>query len=197
MDYGCITCNIVTNTYCMRQRDRLVAVSMQTLNRLTDLQKSAFHNRTLVHRDVKPVSNNVHTLLLNFSKFDNSKTAANTGEWMKTSAEHKGVNANIVYSTNLDGAALSAGRVFDELTNENRTNEIDNNHCGFHCVNLSSKEGIGVKKSKHNLNPALGRSLKKVNSVLSKLNIKTLFMKECCNIQTENARSPIITIQTA
>jgi hypothetical protein len=151
-----------------------------------------FHNRSAITKEISPIKRDVVTLLVDFIMFKNSKTAINLGNWMHDTATSKGISPEMVHSNNVDGGALAAGKMYDTITSEGCTNEIETIHCNFHCVALSSKEGLGLNKGKTNHNPAMGKCLKRCHTLLSKMLRKSNFMKAYRKVQDAKNRSPRI-----
>ena len=97
----------------------------------------------------------------------------------------KKVAPKLVHTNALDGGALAGGRAYDRQTRDERSTEVSTDHCGMHCNGLSSSEGLGIKKGKNNLNPALGKVLKKLHKLLSKMLRKSDFMKAFLRLQSK------------
>jgi hypothetical protein len=81
-DYGALTVNLTAKLYRLRKKDRLVFMSSKTLNRLSNQQKSKFHNKSAITDKLMPTGRNVANLLVDFVKFDKSKIAINTRVWI-------------------------------------------------------------------------------------------------------------------
>jgi len=140
--------------------------------------RDMFYGRSSINpRKISLTKREVATLVLDFVLFEISKTAINCGEWIADVSKSKGLLPRYVHSKNVDGAALAGGRAYSELTREGRRNNMEINHCGFHCNNLASKEGLGVSTRVVNENKDLGQILKKVHKLLSKMMLKGTFMK--------------------
>lgn len=195
-DYGALTVSVIGEKYRLRC-GREVYASKATIARLNEEQMAEFQGRSAIHGNKAHNKRDAATFLLDFVLFEKSKTAINCGQWIQEASEAKCVLPKYVHSKNVDGGALSAGRNYGEITREGRQNEIEINHCGFHCNNLASKEGLGVSSRQVNENVDLGRCLKKVHRLLTKMTRKTTFMKRYYNVQSSKARSPSIAIRTS
>lgn len=189
-DYGALTVSVIAEKYrlcCGRE----VYASKATMARLNEEQMAEFQGRSAIHGNKAHNKRDAATFLLDFVLFEKSKTAINCGQWIQEASEAKGVLPKYVHSKNVDGGALSAGRNYGEITREGRQNNIEINHCGFHCNNLASKEGLGVSSRQVNENVDLGRCIKKVHKLLTKMTRKTTFMKRYYSVQSAKGRSPI------
>jgi hypothetical protein len=197
-DFGALTVCLIGEMYCQCHDNKEVSVSKKTMSRLTDHQQDMFHGRSGIQpRKISSTKRDVAKLLLDFVAFEISKTAMNCGEWIADASKSKGLLPSYVHSKNVDGAALAGGHAYSELTQDGRRNNMEINHCGFHCNNLASKEGLGVSTRVVNENKDLGVIPKKVHKLLAKMNRKGTFMKTYRSIQKEKERQPCIPIRTA
>ena len=82
-------CHLVAKQYRLRRGDRLVFMSSKTSNRLVESQSKLFYTNPITGY-LKHICMAVANLLLDFVKYEDSKTAWNTGSWQIEAAESKG-----------------------------------------------------------------------------------------------------------
>jgi hypothetical protein len=70
-------------------RDRLVYMSNKTRTRLSNEQKSLFHNQSGIDHKVYPIKY-VATLIVDFALFKKKKTADNCAAWVHEAWQLKG-----------------------------------------------------------------------------------------------------------